>query len=151
MKNIRQVQVFLAEDNMADVWLVEEALRRQSLDYHLEHYLTAEDAIVAVKASGSADSQIPDLMLVDFNLPRGDGRDVLAAAASNPKLAAVPKVVMSSFLRPEEMEQATHLGALCFIPKPTGLDAFLTTVGAKVMELLGRDKEEPARPTGPGG
>ena len=80
---------------------------------------------------------MPDLMLVDFNLPRGDGRDVLAAAASNPKLASVPKVVMSSFLRQEEMEQAIQLGALCFIPKPTGLDAFLTTVGAKVMEVLG--------------
>jgi len=126
---------------VADVWLVEEALKRQSLDYHLAHYSTAEDAIVAAKACGSDDSQIPDLMLVDFNLPRGDGRDVLAAAAANPKLAHVPKVVMSSFLREEEMEQAIQLGARCFIPKPTGLDAFLTTVGAKVTELLGTLKD----------
>jgi len=137
MKNTKQVHVFLAEDNAADVWLVEEALKRQSLNYHLEHYSTAEDAITAVKACGSGDSPIPDLMLVDFNLPRGDGRDVLTAAASNPKLAAVPKVVMSSFLRPEETEQAIQLGARCFIPKPAGLDAFLTTVGSKVVELLG--------------
>ena len=72
---------------------------------------------------------------------RGDGRDVLAAAASNPKLAHVPKVVMSSFLREEEMEQAIQLGARCFIPKPTGLDAFLTTVGGKVSELLGTLKD----------
>lgn len=136
MKNTK-VHVFLAEDNLADVWLVEEALKRQSLDYHLEHYLTAEDAITAAKACGSGDCPVPDLMLVDFNLPRGDGRDVLTAAASNPKLDAVPKVVMSSFLRPEETEQAIQLGARCFIPKPAGLDAFLTTVGSKVVELLG--------------
>ncbi len=150
MKNTRQVQVFLAEDNVADVWLVEEALKRQSLNYHLDHYSTAEDAIVAAKACGSADTLIPDLMLVDFNLPRGDGRDVLAAAATNPKLAGVPKVVMSSFLRPEEMEQAIQLGARCFIPKPTGLDAFLTTVGTKVKELIGRageESDEPVRPS----
>lgn len=132
----RQVRVFLAEDNVADVWLVEEALRRQSLDYHLDHYSTAEDAIVAAKACGAGDILVPDLMLVDFNLPRGDGRDVLSAAATNPSLARVPKVVMSSFLRQEEMEQAMKLGACCLIPKPTGLDAFLTTVGSKVVELL---------------
>lgn len=137
MKDSKQVHVFLAEDNLADVWLVEEALKRQSIDYRLEHYLTAEDAIRAAQLSGSGESSVPDLMLVDFNLPRGDGRDVLAAAASNPKLASVPKVVMSSFLRQEEMEQALQLGALCFIPKPTGLDAFLTTVGTKVTEVLG--------------
>lgn len=142
MRNTRQVQVFLAEDNVADVWLVEEALKRQSLDYNLQHYSTAEDAIVAAKACGSADSLIPDLMLVDFNLPRGDGRDVLAAAASNPMLDDVPKVVMSSFLRQEEMDQALKLGARCFIPKPTGLDAFLTTVGTKVTELLALKKAE---------
>jgi chemotaxis family two-component system response regulator Rcp1 len=145
MKNTRQVQVFLAEDNVADVWLVEEALKRQSLDYHLDHYSTAEDAINAAKACGFADALIPDLMLVDFNLPRGDGRDVLAAAASNPKLADVPKVVMSSFLRQEEMDQAIQLGARCFIPKPTGLDAFLTTVGTKVTELLRTTAEEVER------
>lgn len=137
MKDTRQVNIFLAEDNMADVWLLEEALKRQGLNYRLYHYSNAEDAIVAAKAIGSADCPIPDLMLVDFNLPRGYGRDVLAAAATNPILAAVPKAVMSSFLRQEELEQAMKLGALCFIPKPTGLEAFLTTVGAKVTELLG--------------
>jgi chemotaxis family two-component system response regulator Rcp1 len=136
MKDTKQVHVFLAEDNAADVWLIEEALKRQYLDYRLAHYSTGEEAIQAARACGSADSPVPDVMLVDFNLPRGDGREVLSAAALNPKLAAVPKVVMSSFLRPEELEQALQLGALCFIPKPAGLDAFLTTVGAKVTELL---------------
>jgi two-component system, chemotaxis family, response regulator Rcp1 len=136
MKDTKRVHVFLAEDNAADVWLVEEALKRQSLDYRLQHYWTAEDAITAAKACGSDGIPVPDVMLVDFNLPRGDGRDVLNAAASNPKLAAVPKVVMSSFLRPEEMEHALQMGARCFIPKPAGLDAFLTTVGVKVTELI---------------
>jgi DNA-binding NarL/FixJ family response regulator len=48
---------------------------------------------------------------------------------------------MSSFLRQEEMEQAIQLGANCFIPKPAGLDAFLTTVGVKIKELLETSEE----------
>ena len=137
MKNTRQIRVFLAEDNLADVWLVEEALKRQSLDYSLQIYSNAEDAIKAAKTCGYGSDSIPDVMLVDFNLPRGDGRDVLTAAASNPMLDAVPKVVMSSFLREEEMEQALQLGARCFIPKPASLDEFLATVGETLTELIG--------------
>ena len=138
MTGSRKIRVFLAEDNSADVWLIEEALTRQRLDFSLEHYSTAEDAINGARQCGSNNSPVPDLMLVDFNLPRGDGRDVLAAAASNPKLAFVPKIVISSFLRPEETEQALRLGANCFLAKPTDLDSFLTTVGSKVKELLTR-------------
>src|SRR5579862_3850716 len=82
----RQVRVFLAEDNAADVWLVEEALRRQSIDFCLDVYSTAEDAVNAALACGKGDALVPDVMLVDFNLPRGDGLEILAAAASNPNL-----------------------------------------------------------------
>ena len=136
MKDNKQVRIFLAEDNIADVWLLEEALKLQAVNYLLEHYLTAEEAVNAAIALGSAGRPIPDLMLIDFNLPGGDGCDVLIAAASNPKLASVPKAVISSFLRPDELAHAIQLGAHGVIPKPAGLDAFLSTVGTKVAELL---------------
>jgi two-component system response regulator len=136
MTRTKPVCVFLTEDNLADVWLVEEALKRQSVEFKIDHYSTAEDAVNAARLCGTGSADVPDVMLLDFNLPRGDGRDVLIAAAANPHLAGVPKVVMSSFLRPEEMEQAMRLGARCIIPKPTGLTAFLNTVGGKVVELL---------------
>jgi CheY-like chemotaxis protein len=146
MTDIRQIRVFLAEDNQADVWLVEEALKRQSLAYELQHYSTAEEAVNALKScGGSEDVPVPDVMLIDFNLPRGDGRDVLIAAASNPRLAGVPRVIISSFLRDEEMELALQLGARCVIPKPASLDAFLTTVGNKVTELVGRSNADSAQ------
>ncbi len=136
----KPARIFLVEDNLADVWLIEEALHRRGVDYVLEHYSNAEEAVMAVRECGSGEHPIPDLMLLDYNLPRGDGRDVLTAAAQNPKLASVPKAVLSSFLRPEELDQALQLGIRCFIPKPTGLEELLTTVGDKVTELL-----EPAR------
>jgi chemotaxis family two-component system response regulator Rcp1 len=132
---MKPVLVFLVEDNLADVWLVEEALKRQSLDYRLEHYSTVEEAVNATRVCGSG-TPVPDVMLLDFNLPRGDGRDVLRAASENPKLNLVPKGILSSFLRPEEMDEALQLGAQCFIPKPAGLDEFLNTVGTKVVDVL---------------
>ena len=132
--------IFLAEDSMADVRLIEEALRRKSVDYRLEHYTTAEEAIEAASRSGSEDHPVPDLILLDYNLPRGHGCDILAAAAANPKLAAVPKAIVSSFLRPDEKERAMTLGASCFIAKPATLGEFLRDVGTRVTELLQIEK-----------
>src|SRR5215472_4553861 len=103
---VKHARIFLVEDNLADVWLIEEALHRRAIDYVLEHYSNAEEAVNAVRRCGKDDRPIPDLLLLDYNLPRGDGRDVLTAAAENPNLAKVPKAVLSSFLRPEEIERA---------------------------------------------
>lgn len=129
-------RIFLAEDSMADVRLIEEALRRQSLEYELEHYSTAEEAIEAAQKSGTGDRPVPDLILLDYNLPRGHGCDILLAAAANPSLAGVPKAIVSSFLRPDEKARAITLGASCFITKPATLKEFLHDIGTRVSELL---------------
>src|SRR5579863_9343213 len=117
----RSVRILLAEDNKADVWLIEEALRRQSLVFQLDHYVTAGEAVDAVKKCGVGDSPVPDLLLLDYNLPGGQGLEILAAAAGNPNLAGVPKAILSSFLRPNELQDAIKMGASCFIPKPANL------------------------------
>ena len=131
-----QMRIFLAEDNVADVWLIEEALKRQSLACHIDNYCTADEAIKAARDCGAGGAPVPDLILLDYNLPRGHGSDILAAAAENPKLANVPKAILSSFLQPGELHQALGLGAACFITKPANLDDFLQDVGAKVADLL---------------
>jgi len=120
---------------MADVWLIEEALKRQSLACEIEHYSTAEDAIHAVRKCGHG-NPIPDLMLLDYNLPRGHGCDILVAAADNPNLSGVPKAIVTSFLQPDEIAQAFRLGAVCLISKPSGFEAFMRDIGRKVAELL---------------
>ena len=137
-------RIFLAEDNPADVWLIEEALKRRSIDFQLDHYADAETAIEAVRNCGSGDSQLPDLMLLDYNLPRGHGADILAAAAENPKLASVPKAILTSSLRPAELQQARELGAVCFITKPANLADFLREVGTTVAELLSGTRSQSA-------
>jgi CheY-like chemotaxis protein len=130
------VRIFLAEDNLGDVWLIEEALKRQSLNFTFDYYSTAEEAIHAVNTCGNTGRPVPDLMLLDYNLPRGHGCDVLEAAAKNPKLASVPKAIVTSFLQPDEITNALQLGASCFITKPADLEQFFEDIGGKVSELL---------------
>ncbi len=133
----RPIRILLAEDNAADVWLIQEALKRQSLECEIENYTTAEDAINAILRCGGA-APVPDLILLDYNLPRGHGGEVLAAAASNSNLADVPKAILSSFMQPQELERMQLLGACCFITKPANLHDFLRDVGSKVTTLLNR-------------
>ena len=131
-------RIFLAEDNQGDVWLIQEALKRQSLNFELDHYTTVEDAIIAARQSGTENYPVPDVILLDYNLPRGHGGDILAAAAENPKLAEVPKVILTSFLRPAEIQEAHRLGAHSIITKPGTLKEFMSEVGSKVNDLLKR-------------
>jgi CheY-like chemotaxis protein len=132
----RPVRILLAEDNAADVWLIQEALKRQSLEHEIENYTTAEDAIKAMSRCGYGDAGVPDLILLDYNLPRGHGGEVLEAAVANPNLAGVPKAILSSFMQPQEVEKMLKLGVSCFIPKPASLQEFLRDVGAGINSLL---------------
>jgi len=131
-----KMRIFLAEDNLGDVFLIEEALKRQSLVCDIDHYATAEEAIHAAELCGSKGSPVPDLMMLDYNLPRGNGSDILEAASHNPKLAAVPKVIVTSFLQADELAHALELGASCLITKPVDFESFMRDVGAKIAELL---------------
>lgn len=132
----RRIRILLAEDNAADVWLIKEALKRQSLDCELENHTTAADAIEAIRRCGDGTALVPDLILLDYNLPKGHGGEVLEAAVANPNLAAVPKAILSSFMQPHEVEKMLRLGVSCFIPKPASLHDFLRDVGAKISDLL---------------
>ena len=133
--------IFLAEDNAADVGLVEEALKRRGVSYTLTVYRDAQAAILAVEKCGTDSRPIPDLVLLDLNLPWGTGCDVLKAAASNPLLADVPKAILSSFIgSPGEMERARSLGASALIMKPANFDEFISEVGTQVAYLLQKDQ-----------
>jgi len=128
--------ILLIEDNPGDVRLIKEALRVHSVDFELTQVEKADDAIRAVAAYQSNDPALPDLILVDYNLPRGDAADVLSAVAKNPALAGIPKAVVTSSLAPKDREQAMTLGADCFINKPADLDGFLKEVGSSIAALL---------------
>lgn len=132
--------ILLIEDNRGDVWLIEECLRSRGIKYRLTHCETVDCAIRTVEAFESG-GEAPDLMLLDYNLPRGDALSVLAAAIRNPALAHTPKAVITSSVAPKDRQDSLEAGADTFIYKPGDLDGFLNQVGDQIAALLGIGSE----------
>jgi len=137
MEKKRPHRILFAEDNAGDVMLVEEALKRRSIQCQVTVYPDAQIAILAAQRCGVDGRAVPDLMLLDLNLPWGHGCDVLEAAARNPALNSVRKVILSSFLGPSgDSERARRWGATRFIVKPSSFERFLEDVGQQLADLL---------------
>lgn len=83
--------ILLIEDNPGDVELIKECLRSRGIRYELTHCETVDAALQLVKSYGADGEKVPDLMLLDYNLPRGEARTVLQATGSNPALAQMRK------------------------------------------------------------
>ncbi|MBV9266287.1 MAG: response regulator [Acidobacteriaceae bacterium] len=129
------VHILVIEDNPGDVRLIQEALRSQTVSFRMTHYDTADRALKAVHRYQPGAADVPDIMLVDFNLPAGNATDILIAAAKNPALARIKKAVMTSSVAPKDRDQAILHGADCFIFKPADLDGFLNEVGGALRTL----------------
>jgi CheY-like chemotaxis protein len=128
----RTFQIALVEDNPGDVYLIQEALREQSIPYSLELFQDAEGIFDRLKSGEKA----PDLILLDLNLPKIEGLDVLKVLRNLPGLDEVPIGVLTSSQSPLDKVKATSSGANRFIQKPTSLDEFLIEVGGAIKELL---------------
>ena len=140
--NRRAYRILVIEDNPGDLRLIREAMQFYKIDYSLRHYDTADAAVQAVHDYQPAQPDVPDLILIDYNIPRGDARDVLSAISANPALSGIPAAVITSSVSPQDREQAMALGARCFIVKPARLDPFLQQVGSTISDLLGRHPDE---------
>jgi chemotaxis family two-component system response regulator Rcp1 len=124
----RPLAILLVEDNPGDVRIAIEALK----DCRLPNSLTvAEDGVEAIsflRGEGSyADSPRPDLILLDLNLPRKDGHQVLAEIKRDTNLRRIPVVVLTTSENDRDVNRAYDLGANCYVTKPSGLDQ-LTSV-----------------------
>jgi CheY-like chemotaxis protein len=125
----RPVEVLLVEDNPGDVRLTQEALKESSLPVHLN---VARDGVEALeflhKTHAFADAPQPDLILLDLNLPRKNGREVLSEVKADPKLKRIPVLVMTTSRDRQDIQKAYQLNANSYITKPMDLDAFLHIV-----------------------
>ncbi len=128
------VLIVLVEDNPADVFLIKEALRTHHIPFQLRWFSDGEGAVSYVDEL-QRKSAIPDLILLDLNLPRLDGKEVLSRIRGNPQLVNVPVAILTSSDSPHDRRETTKLGANCYIRKPPTLDAFLR-VGSTIKELL---------------
>jgi chemotaxis family two-component system response regulator Rcp1 len=123
--------VLLVEDNPADVRLFQEALREHGADVNLHVVDNGEDAVRYVRRQGEYQAaELPKLIILDLNLPRKDGREVLRDLKSDPELRRIPVVVLTTSGAETDVLRAYDLHANCYVRKPADLDDFIGAVRA---------------------
>ena len=122
-------RILLVEDNPGDVRLTMEALKEGKI---LNEVRVVEDGVEALdflhRVGKYADAPRPDLILLDLNLPRKDGREVLAEIKEDEALKKIPVVVLTTSAAERDILRAYNLHANCYITKPVDLDQFIAVV-----------------------
>lgn len=127
----RPVEILLVEDNPADVQLTVEALRDARVHNNLHVASDGEEAMAFLrKRNGYAAAPRPDLVLLDLNLPRKSGREVLADVKADPDLRRIPVIILSTSSNDDDIASAYDLAANCYVTKPVDLDEFIGVVRA---------------------
>jgi CheY-like chemotaxis protein len=125
----RPIEILLVEDNAGDVRLVKEALEENKF---LNNLHVARDGVEAMeflhKEGKYANAVRPDLILLDLNLPKKDGREVLAEVKVDEDLKRIPVVIMTISKAEEDILKTYNLHANCYITKPIDLDQFIKVV-----------------------
>lgn len=128
-RNGKPIVILLVEDNPGDVRLTLEALREGKVSNNLIVADNGVEALAVLRREGKyADAPRPDLILLDLNLPKKDGREVLAEIKSDDDLKRIPVVVMTTSKAEQDILKAYDLHANCYITKPVDLEQFFTVV-----------------------
>jgi chemotaxis family two-component system response regulator Rcp1 len=123
------LEVLLVEDSPGDVRLTKEALKDAKVHINLRVVRDGIDAMAFLMREGEyATVPRPDLILLDLNLPRKDGREVLREIKENPELKSIPVVILTTSASEADILRSYLLHANCYITKPVNLDGFLTVV-----------------------
>ena len=131
--------IVLIEDHDPDVFLIKEALSAHQIKSSITHFRDGEEAIRRLcTGNGGGLIDVPDLILLDLNMPRLAGIEVLKTIRGTPRLARVPVAILTSSQSPTDRREAAEAGATVYIPKQPVLDEFLDSVGGTVLRLLSR-------------
>jgi two-component system response regulator len=129
--DLRPIDILLVEDNPGDVDLTKEALEGAKVFNRLHVAEDGEQALDFLFRRGKFVGVLrPDLILLDLNLPKRDGRQVLEAIKAEPALAEIPVVILTTSGAEEDVARAYRLHANCYITKPVNFKQFLTVVQA---------------------
>jgi len=125
----RPSEILLVEDNPGDVRLIREVLKEGKIYNNLNVVKDGVEALAFLRREGPyADAPRADLILLDLNLPRKDGREVLAMIKADEQLKRIPVVILTSSGSEEDILKSYELHANCYITKPVELDEFLDVV-----------------------
>ena len=123
------IDILLVEDNLGDARLTQEALKESKMLNNLYHAKDGVEAMEFLRKEGKfKDMPTPDIILLDLNLPRKDGREVLAELKAMPRLKNIPVVVLTTSDAEQDIVMSYNLHANCYITKPVDLDKFIDIV-----------------------
>lgn len=125
----KPIELLMVEDNEGDVTLTLEALERARVKNRIHIATDGVEAMAFLRRQGEhANAPRPDLILLDLNLPRMDGREVLEALKADPELKTIPVVVLTTSQAEEDIIRSYKLNANCYITKPVDLQQFLQVI-----------------------
>lgn len=125
----QNIEILLVEDNPGDIRLIVEVLKDGKLHNNLSVVEDGEQALAYLRREGSYhDAIVPDLILLDLNLPKINGNEVLAEIRQDPHLKHIPVIILTTSEAEQDILKAYDLHANCYITKPVNLDDFLTVV-----------------------
>lgn len=128
-KQERIIDILLIEDNPGDVTLIKEALKEGKTSNKLTVFGDGETALFFLRKQGEfKKSSRPDIVLLDLNMPRKDGRDVLAAIKTDPELKHIPVVILTSSEAQHDITNAYNMQANCYITKPVNLKQYFNVI-----------------------
>jgi CheY-like chemotaxis protein len=129
--NMKPIEVLLVEDNPGDVRLTREALKEGRMWSNLHVVEDGEVALAFVRQQGAyTNAPRPDIILLDLNLPKINGREVLSNIKADENLKRIPVVILTTSQSEEDILKAYNLNANCYITKPVDFDQFLKVVRA---------------------
>jgi two-component system, chemotaxis family, response regulator Rcp1 len=125
----RPAEILLIEDNPGDVLLIQEALRTSGTGSRLHVAEDGTEAMAFLRREGGYEARaLPDLIILDLNIPKRDGREVLAEIKSDPEMRRIPVVILTTSDADEDVAQTYDLHANCYITKPVDFDRFTAIV-----------------------
>jgi chemotaxis family two-component system response regulator Rcp1 len=128
-KNIRPVNVLLVEDNPGDVRLTQEAFKEAKISIKLDVTMDGAEAINFLRKEGEyANMVTPDLILLDLNLPKKDGREVLKEIKTDDLLKRIPVVVLTTSNAEQDIMKSYNLHVNCYINKPVDFEKFFDII-----------------------
>lgn len=125
----RRIEILLAEDSPADARLVREAFKDSVIHVNLHVVPDGEAALSYLRGEGKySGGEFPDLILLDLNMPRMDGREFLRVAKSDPCFRRIPMVVLTTSKDVEDIVKSYDLHANSYVRKPLGMSDFITAI-----------------------
>jgi len=120
------INILLVEDNPADILLTAEALREGNTSHELNAVNDGTEAVAYLRREGNyAEATRPDIILLDINLPKKNGFEVLAEIKEDPELKRIPVIILTTSSAKQDIRKAYDLHANCYINKPVDLNDFL--------------------------